>query len=126
MKIGLDRLNVDISREDINPIKSLYEAYVNANKDENLLPEAREVFARLESGEDVDGLSQWESIRKITIHNLESTYKRLGIKFDEYAWESWYNAKKIQPVIQRLKEEGLASEHNNHIVCNKKIYTFII
>lgn len=100
--LGMKLTNTTQDDIEKDPIKKLYSAYVMANKlsetDSSVLENAKNIFHNLENG-DVDGLKNWELIKKYTIDEFEKTYQRIGIKFDEYNWESSYNYSKIQDVI---------------------------
>ncbi|KAK0168759.1 hypothetical protein PV327_002529 [Microctonus hyperodae] len=107
VKLGMDLRNIADDKIKTDPIKELYEAYVYANKlsesDTNIIAQARNIFHQLESG-DVNFLEQWEVFKKYTVEELERTYNRIGITFDEYNWESQYNANKISDIINYMKE----------------------
>lgn len=111
LQVGLD--DMKISDEDLkeNPIELLYKAYVHANKiaesDTNTSLEARNAFTQLEQGNDLNSIKRWESIRQYTVDELAKTYKRLGIVFDEYKWESTYNAEVLKPVLETMHAKGL-------------------
>ena len=47
--------------------------------------------------------------KDITLKEVGKVYDRLGIKFDSYAGESFYNDK-MEPVIQELRDKGLLVE----------------
>ena len=44
----------------------------------------------LEEGKECDLVEAWRKVRELTIRELERTYERLGIKFDEYHGEAMY------------------------------------
>lgn len=117
-QLGLVRVGVDDLRqkeEDIknNPLKLLHEAYIHANKlaekDPSILEKAKEVFNRLEKGAS-EGLSVWRQYIEYSRKELETTYQRLGIIFDEYNFESSYNAKEIHGIIQNLIDKNIAKK----------------
>jgi len=102
----------DIARD---PIKILLEIYVRANQmaeaDETVAAEARNLFRRMESG-DEDVLKDWSVIRQFTIDELIPTYGRLGVHFDEFHWESNYGIESINSVLNALKKLGILFEHD--------------
>lgn len=111
LKLGMDMAN--LSEEEIrrNPIKHLFEAYVKANrlaeKDASFGEQARAIFGQMENGLLPD-LEAWKQYRNYTVNELESVYQRLGIKFDEYAWESQYRKMNIQTsVLDKLHAMNL-------------------
>ncbi|KAL1131890.1 hypothetical protein AAG570_011501, partial [Ranatra chinensis] len=109
VKVGLDKLKINQIEGD--PIKKLYEAYVYANKDESMLCEAKRAFTSLEQG-DKEATGQWEKIRSFTIDHLRAIYEKFGVRFDEYAFESMYSARNIEPVFNLLEREGLLEQAN--------------
>lgn len=109
LQYGLKAKNVNIDSLKINALKSLYDVYVYANKlattDENVMHEARKYFSDVEQGR--ASLENWKKIRIITVEELEKVYKRLGIKFNAYIWESDYNGKVIQPLMESLINQNI-------------------
>ncbi|XP_049865257.1 probable arginine--tRNA ligase, mitochondrial [Pectinophora gossypiella] len=109
LQYGLKAKNIDINGLKNNPMKALYEAYVYANKlsstDESIQEQARDYFADIEQGR--TSLENWMKIREITVEELEIVYKRLGIKFDSYHWESDYNGGAIKDILNLLEENNV-------------------
>lgn len=116
IKVGLEELNY--TKEDLktNPIKLLYESYVYANKlsenDPEIIKRARNEFAKLENGP-METLDDWRVIMDFTREELEGTYKRLGVNFNEYHRESMYNINDIQNVIKRLLEKNILHQQDD-------------
>lgn len=114
LQYGLQHNNITLNEINENPIKKLYEIYVNANKlsliDENVQSKAKDYFSNIEQGK--TGLENWNIIRKITVDELEKIYNRLGIKFDEYHWESDYNGNAIKHVIDMLEQKNIITVDN--------------
>ncbi|XP_018409866.1 PREDICTED: LOW QUALITY PROTEIN: probable arginine--tRNA ligase, mitochondrial [Nanorana parkeri] len=92
-----------------NPLQHLFEVYVKANaaanKDEDMKSSAQDFMQRLENGHP-QALSLWTQFRDLSIEEYTKVYKRLGVQFDEYSGESFYN-KKAQDVLKLLKEKGI-------------------
>ncbi|CAH0717437.1 unnamed protein product, partial [Brenthis ino] len=109
LQYGLQSNNISIDQLSKNPIKYLYNVYVDANKlslvDENVQIEAKKYFSNIEQGR--TNLENWNKIRKITIEELEKIYQRLGIKFDVYHWESNYNGEAIKSIIEKLEQQNI-------------------
>uniref|UniRef100_A0A1Y1KMU0 Probable arginine--tRNA ligase, mitochondrial n=1 Tax=Photinus pyralis TaxID=7054 RepID=A0A1Y1KMU0_PHOPY len=110
IRVGVNKLN--FTEEDIkqNPTQLLYESYVHANQlaesDPKISELARGYFAKLESGSEAD-LQVWRSYIDYTISDLQATYDRLGVKFDEYNYESMYNVSHIKSVLDALSSKKL-------------------
>ncbi len=99
------------SREYIerNAITAMLELYVRfheeAEKDESLNDEGRAWFKKIEDG-DAEALEIFNWFKELTLKEVGVIYDMLGVKFDSYAGESFYNDK-MQPVIDELKEKNL-------------------
>ncbi len=98
-------------REDVekNSINAMLELYVRfhdeAEKDEALNDEGRAWFKKIEDG-DEEALLIFNWFKELTIKEASVIYDMLGVRFDSYAGESFYNDK-MQPVIDELKSKGL-------------------
>ena len=92
-----------------NGIDELMRIYVKfhdeAEKDDSLNDEARAWFTKMEQG-DEEALSIWKWFREISLKEFMRVYELLGMEFDSFAGESFYNDK-MQPVIEELKQKGL-------------------
>ncbi|XP_039287736.1 probable arginine--tRNA ligase, mitochondrial [Nilaparvata lugens] len=119
LQIGLDDLGLsehnmsqDKSRDKMlqNPIETLFKAYVAANQraelDSDVLKRANEIFHSMETGRNEEVLKRWEIVRKVTVNELSETYRRLGVRFDDYDWESNYPASTAAPHIESLRNKG--------------------
>ena len=77
-----------------DPIATLYDLYVRFHKeeekDQKLEEEARAWFKRLEDG-DKEAAGLWEKFRECSLKEFDRVYRMLGIQFDSYAGESFYN-----------------------------------
>jgi arginyl-tRNA synthetase len=74
-------------------------------KDERLNDEARAWFKRIEDGDD-EALSLFEWFKSLTLREVGRVYDMLGIAFDSYAGESFYNDK-MGRVIEELEDRNL-------------------
>lgn len=111
LALGVQLTNVSESAMKSEPIESLYNAYVAANKaaaeDPNVSQQARELFSTLEAGKNATMARQWEQYRKYTIDELTQIYERLGVHFDSYEWESQYSQNEISNVLSQLRSAGV-------------------
>lgn len=108
--LGLEQMKLDVSKK--FTIESLHKAYILANQmakqDSSVHEKAKSLFNDLECRKSSSNINNlWNEFRSITIKELEIIYKRLGIVFDEYDWESKYSTEKIQKVLKHLHEIGL-------------------
>jgi len=109
--LGLEQMKPDISKNNMT-IESLHNAYILANQmaknDSSIHEKAKSIFNDLECGNSTSDINNlWNEFRSITINELEVIYKRLGIVFDEYDWESKYSKEKIQDILKHLSKIGL-------------------
>ncbi|MCY9139020.1 arginine--tRNA ligase [Peribacillus frigoritolerans] len=92
-----------------SPIQELLKIYVKfherAETDESLNDQARASFKSLEDG-DEEALALWKWFRDASLKEFETIYDLLGIRFDSYAGEAFYNDK-MDAVVGELKEKGL-------------------
>lgn len=99
-------------------IDYLVELYIRANQqsgqDPGIREQARKLFLRLEQG-DPEIVALWARFRRLSLDGFRRTYDRLGIEFDSYDGESSLNDK-VQPVIARFLEAGVARESLGAIV----------
>ena len=99
----------ELCEKNASIINKLNEIYVESNKlaenDPTIHETAKEIFARLDNA-DTTLIKQWELIRKITVDELERTYKRLNIYMTVYHGESMYSDKQNN-VADMLEEKGI-------------------
>ena len=79
-----------------------------AEADPALQDEGRAWFKRIEDG-DPEALEIFDWFKSVTLKDAARVYDMLGVKFDSYAGESFYNDK-MQPVIDELRAKGLLIE----------------
>ena len=95
-----------VEEQGIDDLMRIYVKFHDeAEKDDSLNDEARAWFTKMEQG-DEEALSIWKWFREISLKEFMRVYELLGIEFDSYAGESFYNDK-MQPVIEELKQKGL-------------------
>ncbi len=73
-------------------------------------------LVKLQQG-DEKNLALWKRFIEISINEFERMYKKLGVKFDTYRGESYYNDKMPQ-VVECLQKMGLAVESEGALVVN--------
>lgn len=95
-----------------DPINNLLKYYVKFHQEDVEHPElddqAREVFKKLEEG-DEESLELWKWFREESLKKFTEVYNRLGISFDSYNGEAFYNDK-MEEVAEILEEKGLLKE----------------
>ncbi len=93
-------------------VDEMVRLYVRFNQEAKENPalddEGRMWFKKIEDG-DPEALEIFNWFKSVTLKDAERVYDMLGVKFDSYAGESFYNDK-MQPVIDDLKAKGLLKE----------------
>lgn len=118
-----------IEENSVVELKNLYVRFFEeAEKDKNLLNEARELFNRLENG-DLELLKIWEKFRDLSINDFKKVYKRLGVEFDIYLGESYFLAG-VDKIIEEAIQKNIAIENkeNNLVVVEslKNLPSFLL
>lgn len=111
-----------------NPIRHLYDVYVQINKeaDDNeevgkvIHDQARSYFRKMEDG-DPDALALWKRFRDLSIDEYKLLYKRLNVEFDVYSGESMFSEGMVE-AVNLMQEKGLLQEDNGALVCDLTKY----
>ena len=95
-----------------NPVRELFHLYVRFHQEAEQNPalddEARAWFKKLEDG-DEEATRLWKWFIGESLKAFQQTYDLLGVSFDHYLGESFYNDK-MQAVIEELGNKGLLVE----------------
>lgn len=95
-----------------NPLDELQKLYVRfhdeAKKDLALEVRGQAEFKKLEDG-DKENRKLWEWFRKESLIELEKIYKTLGVRFDTYIGESFFE-KDMRPLVEELREHGITKK----------------
>ena len=76
----------------------------------------KQELVKLQQG-DKDNLALWKRFIDISIGEFDRMYAKLGVKFDTYRGESYYNDT-MPGVVAKLQEMGLAVESEGALVVN--------
>ncbi len=99
-------------------IQELMRIYVKFHDEAEHAPaledEARLWFVKMQDG-DEEALSLWKWFYDISIKEFERVYNMLGVKFDAYTGESFYNDK-MAPVVEELKQKQLLKESEGAMI----------
>jgi len=102
------------------PIKSLVDIYVRisalAKEDESVVECARANFVKLEQG-DNETVELWSKFRELSIKEYKRIYEKLGIEFDSYNGEAFYNDK-MDEIVDILKSKNVLVESEGAQVVN--------
>lgn len=92
-----------------HPIRYALKLYTEFNRraesDERAREQARQWFYRLESGE-AEATAVWRKFRELSLAEFQRIYQRLGIRFDYYTGESFYNDR-MEAALERVRAAGL-------------------
>ena len=110
----------DAERENLT-VANLEKCYVlsaaKAKEEDGVWKDAcRAELVKLQQG-DAENLALWKRFVDISIGEFERMYRRLGVKFDTYRGESYYNSM-MPGVVERLVKAGLAVESEGALVVN--------
>jgi len=98
-----------IDKGGIAAINALYVKWHNeAESDKELEKEGRYYFKKIEDG-DKEALEIFEWFKKITLTEVKKVYDKLGVEFDSYNGESFYNDK-MGVVVDELKSKKLLNQ----------------
>ncbi len=104
-----------IEEKGIQELMRIYVKYhEEAEKDPSMDNEARQWFVKMQNG-DSEAISLWKWFYDISIKEFERVYDMLGVKFDAYTGESFYNDK-MEPVVQELKDKNLLEESEGAMI----------
>ena len=99
-------------------IQELMRIYVKFHDEAEQHPEmddeARLWFVKMQDG-DEEALKLWKWFYDISIKEFERVYDMLGVTFDAYTGESFYNDK-MAPVVEELKEKNLLKESQGAMI----------
>lgn len=95
-----------------NVLEVLSDIYVRisalAKEDENVMNKARENFKELENGNE-EYYKLWKFFREVSLKEYDRIYDILGVKFDSYNGEAFYNDK-MDVVIDTLTKKNVLKE----------------
>ncbi|MBO5775485.1 MAG: arginine--tRNA ligase [Kiritimatiellae bacterium] len=117
---GYRELLTEDERQNLT-VATLEKCYVlsaaKAKEEDGLWREAcKAELVKLQQG-DEENLALWKRFIDISIGEFERMYAKLGVKFDTYRGESYYNDM-MPGVVQRLQEASLAVESEGALVVN--------
>lgn len=109
---------LDKKAYEADPIGELERIYVlfsdEAKKDPTLEDVARNELRKLQMGDEQNN-KLWKEFIEISLKEYNKVYDRLGVKFDHYFGESFYNDM-MPDVLEELKEKNIAKEDQGALV----------
>ncbi|NRG68518.1 arginine--tRNA ligase [Streptococcus suis] len=114
----------DKAAVEADPISELLKLYVRINAEAEEKPEldeeARQWFKKLEDG-DQEALELWQWFRDESLVEFNRIYDKLGVTFDSFNGEAFYNDK-MDEGIQILEEKGLLHESKGARIVDLESY----
>lgn len=111
----------DVEREPIKTLLGYYTKFhVEAESNPALEDEAREIFTKLENGEQEE-VELWKWFREESLKEFNRVYDMLGISFDSYNGESFYSDK-MPRFVKELKDKNLLEKSQGAQVVNLDDY----
>ena len=99
----------EVDKNGIDAMSALYVRFhQEAEKDPALEDEGRAWFKKIEDN-DPEAMEIFSWFKEVTLKDAARVYDKLGVSFDSYAGESFYNDK-MEPVVQELRDKGLLTE----------------
>ena len=114
------------SREEVEQggVQAMVDLYVRFHKEAEANPaledEGRAWFKKIEDG-DKEAMEIFSWFKEVTLKDTQRVYDLLGVTFDSYNGEAFYNDK-MEPVVQELREKGLLVESQGAQVVNLDEY----
>ena len=106
-----------VEQDQIKELMALYvKFHSEAEKDPSLEDEARAWFHKMEEG-DEEALSLWQWFKDISLKEFQKVYDILGVTFDSYAGESFYEDK-MAAIVDELREKNLLEESQGAYIVN--------
>lgn len=100
------------------PIQTLLSLYVRfheeAKIDDSLNDKGRAAFKSLEDG-DGEALTLWKWFRTESLKEFQKIYDLLGVSFDSYRGEAYYNDK-MEQIVEELQQKNLLIESDGALV----------
>lgn len=105
----------EVEEKGISELTRIYvKFHEEAEKDPSLDDRARAWFVKMQDG-DEEAINLWKWFYDISIKEFERVYEKLGVKFDHYTGESFYNDK-MAAIVDELKEKKLLTESNGAMI----------
>jgi len=100
------------------PVEELERVYIasynKSKEDPSWRDEAKAELVKLQQGDEAN-LALWKQFIELSIKEFDTIYDRLGVKFDLYRGESFYNDQ-LPKMIETLKGRGLAVESDGALI----------
>ena len=110
-----------VEKGGVDEMTKLYVRFnTEAKENPSLDDEGRAWFKAIEDGNE-EALEIFNWFKSVTLKDAERVYDILGVRFDSYAGESFYQDK-MEPVVEELKAKGLLKEDQGAQIVNLEEY----
>lgn len=117
-KWGDESSNKSYTVTDLNTLYVRF--HQEAEKDPTLEDEARVWFKKLEEG-DSEARELWQHFKDISLKEFEKIYDMLGIHFDAFVGESFYNTM-VDDTVSKIREKGLTRISEQALIVDMEPY----
>lgn len=101
-----------------DPVRRLLALYVRfheeAGRDKSLEDEGRAWFKKLEDG-DPEARALWKQLTELSLKEFQRIYDRLGIRFDHFTGEAFYNDK-LDAALEEIEKKGITKMSEGALV----------
>jgi arginyl-tRNA synthetase len=106
-----------LAQSPVEELERIYVASYNKSKeDESWREKAKSELVKLQRG-DAENRALWQQFIALSLKEFEGIYNRLGVKFDLYRGESFYNDR-LAKMIEKLESKGLVKESDGALICD--------
>jgi len=99
----------------VDELERIYVASYNKSKEDPAWrDQAKAELVKLQQG-DADNRALWEEFVALSLREFDIIYKRLGVEFDLFRGESFYNDR-LPKIIEALEEKGLAKQSDGALI----------
>ena len=104
-----------LEKNAINHLNELYDRFHSeAENRPELEDEARAWFKKLEY-DDSEAYALWQRFRQLSLEEFKRIYAILGVEFDSYQGESYYN-EMLDDTVKMVEEAGLVSQSEGALI----------
>jgi arginyl-tRNA synthetase len=104
-----------LAKAPVEELERIYVASYNKSKDDDSWRDlAKSELVKLQQG-DPANRALWEKFIELSIGEFDKIYDRLGVSFDLYRGESFYNDR-LPKIIEQLETKGLATESDGALI----------
>lgn len=106
-----------VKKDPVNELVKLYvDFHERAEEDPTLEDQGRAAFKKLEE-HDPEMIALWEWFKEESLKEFNKVYDMLGVEFDSYNGEAFYNDK-MEAVVEELESKGISRVENGATIVN--------